>query len=154
MGSRLFKDPVVREELSRLKAELSPSPDMADADSREDVAGLNEILMRLTRIMRREEPEDNMVRVKEKTRDAPEGKKGAEYNETINIIQTRTKTSDALRAADLLLKYHYRDEDNAKADRDAPAGIVILPEVKANNNAEIIDNWELTIDNYVHGEAS
>lgn len=132
MGSRLYKDAVVQEELQKLKRDFNLTSTLTDEEKEEmkkTVAGIKETLERLTRILRREEPEDNIVVLKTETADFEDGRKTTEHSEHVEIVQTKTRNSDLLKAADLLLKYYYRDEDKEQTQTRTAGGILILPEV-------------------------
>ncbi|MBQ4598331.1 MAG: terminase small subunit [Clostridia bacterium] len=81
------------------------SSDKGGAD--ETVASEREILERLSRILRREETEDSVVKLREETRTTEEdGKTFVDRSERVEIVKVRPKLSDALRAGELLGKHY------------------------------------------------
>lgn len=71
------------------------------------VANEREILERLSRILRREETEDTVVKLREETRTTEEdGRTFVERGERIEVIKVRPKLSDAIRAGELLGKHY------------------------------------------------
>ena len=73
----------------------------------ETVASEREILERLSRILRREETEDTVVRLREETKTTEEdGKTYVERGERVEIAKIRPKLSDVLRAGELLGKHY------------------------------------------------
>lgn len=133
MGSKLYKDNIVREELERLKQDFHLTSVLTEdekAEMKEKVADLKETLERTTRILRREEPEESVVVLKNDATSFEDGVKTTEHTEEVKIVETKTRNSDALKAAELLLKYHFRCEDKQSADTGTTGGVIILPEVK------------------------
>lgn len=73
----------------------------------ETVAGEREILERLSRILRREETEDTVVKLREETKTTEEdGKTYVERGERVETLKVRPKLSDVLRAGELLGKHY------------------------------------------------
>ena len=73
----------------------------------ETVASEREILERLSRVLRREETEDSVVKLREETKTTEEdGKTYVERSERVEIVKVRPKLSDAIRAGELLGKHY------------------------------------------------
>ncbi len=77
----------------------------------EKVADASEILQTLTRVIRREELEQQIMIVKSPTKIKITAKDGESYEkfgyeEKAEIVETKTKNSDVVRAAEILGKYH------------------------------------------------
>lgn len=73
----------------------------------EKIATESEVLKTLTRILRREETEDTVVKLKEETRTTEEGGKTyTERCERIEVAKLRPKLSDVTKAAELIGKYY------------------------------------------------
>ncbi len=73
----------------------------------ETVATEREILERLSRILRREETEDTVVKLREETKTTEEdGKTFVERGERVEVVRMRPKLSDVLRAGELLGKHY------------------------------------------------
>lgn len=71
------------------------------------VADKQEILETLSRIMRREETEDTVVKLREETKTTEEdGRTYVDRGERVEIVKVRPRLSDALRAAELLGKQY------------------------------------------------
>ena len=71
------------------------------------VASEREILERLSRILRREETEDTVVKRREETRTTEEdGRTFVERGERVEVAKLRPRLTDVLRAAELLGKQY------------------------------------------------
>lgn len=71
------------------------------------IASEREILARLTRILRREETEDTVVKLREETRTTEkDGRTFVERGERTEVAKLRPKLSDVLRAGELLGKHY------------------------------------------------
>ena len=80
---------------------------MENAIQKKEVATESEVLETLTRILRREETEDTVVKLREETRTTEEGGKTyVERGERAEVIRLRPKLSDVTRAAELIGKYY------------------------------------------------
>lgn len=133
MGSKLYKDSIVQEELERLKQDFHLTSVLTDeekAEMKETVADLKETLERTTRILRREEPEEIALVLKTDETSFENGVKTTEHKEEVKIVETKTKVSDSLKAAELLLKYHYRSEDKRTDGTETVGGVVFIPQIK------------------------
>lgn len=88
------------------------------------VARSDEVLETLTRVSRREELESVVVVVRTRKSYYDEnGKKIIEETETPTIVEIPTKVSDAIRASELLGKYHKLFSDKASIDVALPVFI-------------------------------
>lgn len=73
----------------------------------ETVASEREILERLSRILRREETEDTVVKLREETKTTEkDGRTFVERGERIETLKLRPKLADVLRAGELLGKHY------------------------------------------------
>lgn len=69
------------------------------------IADAQEVLETLSRIMRREETEDTVVKLREETKTTEEdGRTYVDRGERVEIVRTRPRLCDAIRAAELLGK--------------------------------------------------
>ena len=94
------------------------------------IAEATEVLQTLTRIMRREETEDQVVITKNPTAVRLESAEGEYYDkfayeESAEVVQTRTKNSDVVRAADLIGKYHKMWTDKFDIDGNMDLKVVV-----------------------------
>ena len=94
------------------------------------IAETTEVLQTLTRIMRREETEDQVVITKNPTAVRLESAEGEYYDkfayeESAEVVQTRTKNSDVVRAADLIGKYHKMWTEKIDIDGDMDLKVVV-----------------------------
>lgn len=128
-GYTLLKDKVVKAELKALNELLSLDKlSQPDKDKIEkEVADINEVLTTLTKILRREMPEDNVVIVKANKTEYEDDKKTVSHTEEAQIVETRTRPGDVNKAADLLLKYY--EKANGDSDEEK-GGVVILAEIR------------------------
>ncbi|MBR0359802.1 MAG: terminase small subunit [Clostridia bacterium] len=128
-GHTLLKDKVVKAELKALNELLSLDKlSQPDKDKIEkEVADINEVLTTLTKILRREMPEDNVVIVKANKTEYEDDKKTVSRTEEAQIVETRTRPGDVNKAADLLLKYY--EKANGDSDEEK-GGVVILAEIR------------------------
>lgn len=123
-GYTLLKDDVVKKELEELGETFSLST-LAQVDKdkiTQEIADINEVLQKATRIIRREETEDTIIQSKRKD---PEDGNESGYE----IIETRPKLVDVNRAMDLMMKYYIAVSDNPD---NSESGVVIMPEVRDN----------------------
>lgn len=130
-GSQWLKDELVKAELKSLGEHYSIER-LTDKDGetiRQQIADIDEILMRLTKILRREEPEENVVVLKEDESSFESGTKTTSHKEYAKIIETKTRVADVNKAADILLK-HFNIMADKNGSDEKEYGIVILPEVK------------------------
>lgn len=73
----------------------------------ETVASEREILERLSRILRREETEDTVVKLREETKTTEDGGRTyVERGERTELLKTRPKLTDVIRAGELLGKHY------------------------------------------------
>ncbi|MBQ4557567.1 MAG: hypothetical protein IJA60_07975 [Clostridia bacterium] len=73
----------------------------------ETVAREQEILEALTRVLRREETEDSVVKLRDETRTTEEdGRTYVERGERVEVVKLRPKLSEVIRSAELLGKYY------------------------------------------------
>ena len=70
------------------------------------VASEEEVLETLTRIMRREVTEDSVVKLREETKTAEDGRVVTQRIEHSDIVRVRPKLADVIRAAELIGKAH------------------------------------------------
>lgn len=96
------------------------------------IAKTEEVLQMLTKILRREETEQQAVIVKNPTTIRLSSADGNYYDkfayeETAETIETKTKNSDVVRAAELLGKYHKMWTD--KVDVTGDVGVTIVDDV-------------------------
>lgn len=71
------------------------------------VASETEVLETLTRILRREETEDTVVKLRDEVKTTEEdGRCVVERGEHIEVAKLRPKLSDVIRASELIGKYH------------------------------------------------
>ncbi len=71
------------------------------------IASENEVLEVLTRILRREETEDSLVKLREETKTtAEDGKTFTERCERVEVVKLRPRLSDVTRAAELIGKHY------------------------------------------------
>ena len=128
-GSTLLKDKIVKRELKVLDELLSL--DKLSVPAKEDMEGkiadIDEVLTTLTHILRRELPEDNVVVLKTNKTEFIDDEKHITRSEEAQIVTTRPKLSDVNKAADLLLKYFERANDNPDGD---VGGVIILADIK------------------------
>ena len=98
----------------------------------EKIADATEILKTLTRVIRREELEQqvtitkNPVTIRMTAKDGESYDKFA-YEERIEIVDTKTKNSDVVRAAEILGKYHSLWTD--KTELTGELGVVIVDDI-------------------------
>lgn len=130
-GHTLLKDKTVKRELKTLDKLLSldtlSKPEKSGLEK--GIADINEVLTTLTKVLRRELKEENVVVTKaNKTEYEEDGTKIVSRAEEATIVETIPKLSDVNKAADLLLKYFEkasgRDEDTQEN------GVVILAPVR------------------------
>ncbi len=101
-----------------------------DMIEKSKIAEATEVLQTLTRIMRREETEDQVVITKNPTAVTLESAEGEfydkfAYEESAEVVQTRTKNSDVVRAADLIGKYHKMWTDKFDIDGNMDLKVVV-----------------------------
>lgn len=101
-----------------------------DIIEKSKIAETTEVLQTLTRIMRREETEDQVVITKNPTAVRLESAEGEYYDkfayeESAEVVQTRTKNSDVVRAADLIGKYHKMWTEKIDIDGDMDLKVVV-----------------------------
>ena len=101
-----------------------------DIIEKSKIAEATEVLQTLTRIMRREETEDQVVITKNPTAVRLESAEGDYYDkfayeESAEVVQTRTKNSDVVRAADLIGKYHKMWTDKFDIDGTMDLKVVV-----------------------------
>ena len=73
----------------------------------EGIASEAEVLKALTKILRREETEDTLVKLKDETKTTDEnGKTYIERSERVELAKVRPRLADVTRAAELIGKYH------------------------------------------------
>lgn len=71
------------------------------------VATEAEVLEALTRILRREETEDSIVKLREETKTTEEdGRTFVERGERVEVVKLRPRLSDVTRAAELIGKHY------------------------------------------------
>ncbi len=71
------------------------------------VATSAEVLETLTRILRREETEDTVVKLREETKTTEEdGRTFVERGERVEVVKMRPRLSDVTRAAELIGKHY------------------------------------------------
>ena len=69
------------------------------------IATENEVLESLTRILRREETEDSVIKLRDETKYTSEDSKTCvERGERVEVVKMRPKLADVIRAAELLGK--------------------------------------------------
>ncbi len=74
---------------------------------KQTIASETEVLEALTRILRREESEDSVVKVRDETKTvAEDGKTYVERGERVEVVRVRPRLSDVIRAAELIGKSH------------------------------------------------
>lgn len=101
-----------------------------DMIEKSKIAEATEVLQTLTRIMRREETEDQVIITKNPTAIRMESADGNyydkfAYSEEAEVIRTRTKNSDVVRAAELIGKYHKMWTDKMDIDGDMDLKVVV-----------------------------
>lgn len=130
MGSKLANDPYVIEEIARIE-KLTGIADFSEAKITEEeaqlIADIKEILKRTTRILRREEPEENVVVLHEEETEYSDGSKHTNSNEAVKIVETKTRNNDVLKAAKLLMEYYNRHEEREASGTGG--GLVILTQI-------------------------
>jgi phage terminase small subunit len=135
-GYQLLKDEEVKDELSSLNElfgmnELSkPDKDLID----KKIADITEVLMTLTRVIRREEPDENVVVLHKESTDFADGEKHTSREEFVKVVETKTKVSDVNKAADILMKYYQTSQSD---DNDKSGGIVILPQINEESEGYV-----------------
>lgn len=76
-------------------------------NERNKVADEAEVLEELSRILRREESEDSVIKLREETRTTEEGGKVyVERGERCEVVKLRPRLADVVRAAELLGKHY------------------------------------------------
>uniref|UniRef100_UPI0035A0F420 terminase small subunit n=1 Tax=Jeotgalibaca porci TaxID=1868793 RepID=UPI0035A0F420 len=121
-ASRLLRNDKVKEYIAK-RLEILEQEKIADA---------TEILKTLTRVIRREELEQqvtitkNPVSIRMMSKDGDPYDKFA-YEERIEIVDTKTKNSDVVRAAEILGKYHSLWTD--KTELTGELGVVIVDDI-------------------------
>ena len=73
-------------------------------DCKKNIADENEVLEMLTRILRREETEDNVIKLREETKTAEGGSVVTQRVERTEAISLCPKLSEVIRAAELIGK--------------------------------------------------
>lgn len=89
---------------------------------------VDEVVMQLHRVVRREEPDEHVVVLKDEEQSAENGTRSVSKHENVRIIQTKTRVTDANKAADILLRHYDRIKDRSAVEEKV-SGVVILPEV-------------------------
>ena len=132
-GSQLLKDETVQSEIKTLSTMfgLDKLTDINKDEIKEKIADISEILERLTRIVRREEPEETVVVLKRETTEYSDGDKSHTKEEYASVVETKTRVADVNKAADLLLKYYSQP---ASSDDESRGGVIILAPVKENTD--------------------
>ena len=135
-GSQLLKDKTVKQELKALSEMfgLDKLSDINKQEIQEKIADISEILERLTKIVRREEPEETVVVLKRETTEYSDGDKSHTKEEYASVVETKTRVADVNKAADLLLKYYSQP---TTPDGEEKGGVVILAPVKETTNGEL-----------------
>ena len=104
---------------------------MKDAKENKMHADESEVLERLTRILRREETEDTVVKLRDEARTTEEGGRTVvERGEHIEVAKLRPKLSDVIRAAELIGKYHGMFSENVSGSIALPIIICGEDELK------------------------
>lgn len=128
-GHTLLKDETVKHELKML-SELFSLDKLSSEDKTSlegEIADINEVLITLTKILRRDMPEDEVVIIRSnKTEYDEDGGKTQTQSQTPTVVKTLTRVSDVNKAADTLMKYFAA----AKPDgEEKEGGVVILAPV-------------------------
>lgn len=121
-ASRLLRNVKVKEYIAN-RLEIIEQEKIADA---------TEILQTLTRVIRREEMEQQVVVVKVPTTIRMKSASGEYYDkfayeEQADIVENKTKTTDVVRAAEILGKYHSLWTD--KTELSGELGVVIVDDI-------------------------
>lgn len=104
-GARMLENKGIARRIKELRSAMEAKRDR-DRDAR-DIADADEILYRLTRILRGEEREQKPVTITERVaRTMPDGKVRYETKKRIEVTEVAPKISDVQRAAVLLGKQH------------------------------------------------
>lgn len=127
-GNRLKDDPRVVEYMNHLR-DLVRNAKVYE----ERIADLEEVLVTLTSVMRRETP-DEVVNVITQEENNYDGRAKSQHKSG-KVVKTevKTKVSDVLTAADKLLKYHTAGAQN---DDGEAGGVVLLPEIDIEHISE------------------
>lgn len=127
-GNRLKDDPRVVEYMNHLR-DLVKNAKVYE----ERIADLEEVLVTLTSVMRRETPDEvvNVITQEENNYDG----RAKSQRKSGKVVKTevKTKVSDVLTAADKLLKYHTAGAQN---DDGEAGGVVLLPEIDIEHISE------------------
>lgn len=79
----------------------------------ENIASESEVLEKLTAILRRDETEDTVVKLRDEVKTTDEdGRSVVERGEHIEVVKLRPKLADVIRAAELIGKYHGMFSEN------------------------------------------
>lgn len=92
-------------------ANTADTADTADTAAKklagDGIADEREVLVTLTRILRREATEDTVVKLRTESRSTDEyGEAVVERSERVEVMKTRPRLADVTRAAELVGKYH------------------------------------------------
>lgn len=123
MGFLLKNDPVVKETFKELGEifSLSSLNDVNKDEIGKDIADINEVLQTATRIIRREETEDVVMKPKSKVN--PDGTVAdSEYD----ILAARPRIKDVNDAMKILMSYYSAVTDSGD---EKECGVVIMPDI-------------------------
>ncbi len=128
MGFLLKDDPIVKETFKELGEifSLSGLDDVNQDEIGKDIADINEVLQTATRIIRRKETEDVVIKPKSKVN--PDG---AVTDGEYEILAARPKLKDVNDAMKILMSYYSAVGDSGD---EKECGVVIMPEVKTIDN--------------------
>lgn len=126
-AKRLKADPYVNERMQALGEMFVRADD--DGAGQYDVAPPEEVLARLTSIMRGDDPDEKEIVLKESTvkYDPVSKAKTTDNRERVEIVAVKVNVRERLKAAEDLLK-HYTDANQLGVDNEN-TGVVILPEI-------------------------
>ena len=80
---------------------------MKEEEKNSQIASENEVLEKLTAILRRTETEDTVIKLRDEVKTTDEdGRSTVERGEHIEIAKLRPKIADVIRAAELIGKHH------------------------------------------------
>ncbi len=97
----------------------------------EKIASESEVLEKLTEILRRNETEDSVVKLRDEVKTTTEdGRSVIERGEHIEVAKLRPKIADVIRAAELIGKYHGMFSENVTGSIALPLIICGEDELK------------------------
>jgi|GEM_PF-1281372 len=90
-------------------------------EEKKPIADKQEVLETLTRILRREETEDSIVKLREETKTTEDdGRTFVDRSERVQIVKVRPRLADTIRAAELLGKAQGMFGDRVTASIELP----------------------------------